>query len=58
MFISKWIPELDSLDDRLVHESWASPLAAASVDYPPPIVDQKKGRQRALEVFEAARVKA
>lgn len=55
VFIRRWVPELESLDDTLIHEPWASPLAAASVDYPGPIVDQKKGRQRALDVFEAVR---
>lgn len=54
-FIRRWVPELRALDGKVIHEPWASPLAASSVDYPPPVVDQKAGRERALSTFEAAR---
>jgi deoxyribodipyrimidine photo-lyase len=49
------VPELDPLDEKIIHEPWVSPLAASSVDYPAPIVDQKEGRERALAAFEAVR---
>lgn len=56
-FIRRWLPELASLDDALIHEPWVSPLAASSIDYPGPIVDQSAGRKRALAAFEAVRGK-
>jgi len=54
-FIRRWVPELDALDEKIIHEPWVSPLAALSVDYPAPIVGQKEGRERALAAFEAVR---
>jgi deoxyribodipyrimidine photo-lyase len=54
-FIRRWVPELEPLDGDIIHEPHTSGLAMANIDYPPPIVDQKAGRERALEVFEAVR---
>jgi deoxyribodipyrimidine photo-lyase len=54
-FIRRWAPELESLDAKLIHEPSASPIAMQGLDYPEPIVDQKEGRERAIETFEKVR---
>ena len=61
-YVRRWVPELDRLPDKWVHQPWAAPaeaLAAAGVrlgdTYPRPLVDLKASRQRALEAW--ARIK-
>ena len=57
-YVRRWIPELNSLPDRWIHEPWNAPadvLATAGVTlgetYPHPIVDHKQARQRALDAY-------
>ena len=64
-YIRRYVPELASLDDRDIHAPWeAGPLelAAAGValgdTYPPPIVDHKSARQRALDAYAVAKTGA
>ena len=59
-YVKRYVPELERLDSRYVHEPWEAPdavLDAAGLrlgdDYPEPIIEHRKGRARALEAFEA-----
>lgn len=54
VFIREWVEELSGVKGTAIHE----PHTKASGDlggYPVPIVGQKEGRERALEVFKAHR---
>ncbi len=50
-YIRRWIPELQDLPDKYIHQPWV--MDRAPVAYPPPIVDLKLGRERALAAFRA-----
>jgi deoxyribodipyrimidine photo-lyase len=59
-YVRRWIPELARLSDRWIHAPWTAPkevLGAAGIrlgrDYPAPIVDHARARQRALDALEA-----
>lgn len=63
-FVRRFVPEIAGLPNSLIHKPWeatAIELAAAGIrlgtTYPHPIVDLARGRARALEAFEAIRVK-
>ncbi|NBB79265.1 MAG: deoxyribodipyrimidine photo-lyase [Verrucomicrobia bacterium] len=54
-YVRRWVPELAKLPNKYIHEPWEAPdgiLQHAEVDlgetYPEPIIDHKKGRERAL----------
>jgi deoxyribodipyrimidine photo-lyase len=49
-YIRTWVPELAHLDATTIHEP-----AGALADYPPPIVDHKEARERALAAYGRAR---
>ncbi|MEO0882253.1 MAG: deoxyribodipyrimidine photo-lyase [Pseudomonadota bacterium] len=61
-YVRKWCPELAKLPNTYLFSPWeADPvtLAAADVDlgttYPLPIVEHKKGRERALAAYDAVK---
>ena len=58
-YVRKWLPELERLPEEFVHRPWEAPalvLKAAGVElgrnYPHPVVDHGKARDRALEAFK------
>lgn len=52
-YIKKWLPELNNLDSKMVHEPYTKHPNLA-LDYPKPIVDLKSSRVRAIEAFKTA----
>ena len=58
-YVKKWLPELANMPDEFVHRPWEAPalvLKAAGVElgknYPHPVVDHGKARDRALAAFQ------
>lgn len=58
-YVRRYVPELRELPAKAIHEPWsadASTLEAAGVrlgeTYPYPVIEHKKGRERALAAFE------
>jgi deoxyribodipyrimidine photo-lyase len=47
------VPELRSLDEKHIHAPWEAGMQIAG--YPPPIVEHKLARERALIAYQAAR---
>jgi deoxyribodipyrimidine photo-lyase len=63
-YVRRWVPELAELPKKLIHQPWETApleLAGAGVTlgktYPQPIVDHRKGRERALKAYEKVRAR-
>ncbi len=58
-YVRKWIPELQGIADRYVHEPWESLSTGSNSKsingYPLPIVDHREARKTTLDAFEKAR---
>ena len=59
LFVRRWIPEINKLPNRFIHDPWNAPpvfLQEAGVrlgdNYPYPIVDLNDGRKKALAAFK------
>lgn len=57
-FVRRFVPELAKLDTEWIHTPWEAPPSVLrdagirqGVDYPEPLIEHSKGRQRALEAF-------
>ncbi len=60
-YVRQWIPELAKVPSAHIHAPWQLGPAerrALCPDYPPPIVDHARQRERALAMFKAARESA
>jgi deoxyribodipyrimidine photo-lyase len=61
-YVRRFVPELEKLPDNYLHKPWQAPpavLGEAGVtlgqNYPMPVVDHKKARQRALAAYAMTR---
>ena len=54
-FVRRWLPELSSLPDKLIHQPWANPLALAQSRYPERIVLHEAQRTKCLAMFAAVK---
>ncbi len=59
-YVRQWVPELAGLSNKFIHSPWAAPdsilhnlARQTGKDYPPPLVDLKLTRIRALERYNA-----
>ena len=53
VYVRRWVPELDSLPSRYIHKPWSAPqsMQVHCTGYPPPVVDLKSSRERALSSY-------
>jgi deoxyribodipyrimidine photo-lyase len=65
IYVRRWLPELDRVPDRYIHEPWQMPSdvqrhagCCIGRDYPQPIVEHAWARERALAAFAQARERA
>lgn len=52
-YLKHWIPELEGVSDKFIHQPWT--MDEPPTNYPAPIVDHKAARERTLSAFKAAR---
>lgn len=54
-FIRRFVPELEGLDEKRIHEPWAKGGKGLydDLEYPEPIVDHAEARERTLAAFKA-----
>jgi deoxyribodipyrimidine photo-lyase len=51
-YIKHFVPELREVEGDAIHEPWTIPgLLRSRLDYPQPLVDLSKTRERAIEAF-------
>jgi len=51
-YVRRWVPELADVPQKYVHKPWdMAPSERERLNYPPPLVDLKSSRQRALDAF-------
>jgi deoxyribodipyrimidine photo-lyase len=62
IYVRRWLPELESVPDRYVHEPWRMPSDVQQTagcrigqDYPGPIVDHRRARERTLAAYARAK---
>ncbi len=52
-YIRTWVPELSSVNSKLIHTPWRSPEILKSTHYPEKRISLIESRNRALEAYES-----
>jgi deoxyribodipyrimidine photo-lyase len=56
VFIRRWLPELNAVPDKFIHEPWRwANKQGLELAYPKPIVDHQQARQAALDLFSGCK---
>jgi deoxyribodipyrimidine photo-lyase len=55
VYLRRWLPELNSASDALLHEPWKDDALLKRSGYPRPIIDLGASRQSALAAYQASR---
>lgn len=62
-YVRRWLPELENVPTRWIHEPWSMPEHDArqigftpGITYPTPLVDHALARREALEAFQALKM--
>jgi deoxyribodipyrimidine photo-lyase len=55
IYLRRWLPELSSASDALLHEPWKDEALLKRSGYPRPMVDLGASRQSALAAYQASR---
>jgi deoxyribodipyrimidine photo-lyase len=60
-YIRRWLPELNKVPDKYIHEPWLMPpeiqdeaSCRIGQEYPPPLIDHAEARQRTLAAYKVA----
>jgi deoxyribodipyrimidine photo-lyase len=54
-YVRKWVPELQMLTGKEVHEPWKTLPEHMKAQYAAPMVDHAAARQRALEAYRSVK---
>jgi deoxyribodipyrimidine photo-lyase len=55
VYLRRWLPELSSASDALLHEPWKDEALLKRSGYPRPMIDLSASRQSALSAYQASR---
>ncbi|MCB1750236.1 MAG: deoxyribodipyrimidine photo-lyase [Gammaproteobacteria bacterium] len=52
-YVRRWVPELSAVPARYIHKPWSAPPSMQGIraDYPPPMIDLGRSRERALAAY-------
>ena len=50
-YVRRWVPELEGVPARFIHQPWLAPVSSLSATYPKPLVELSASRKNALDAF-------